>query len=129
MSQPHVLIVDDNIQNINVLVGLLQMEGVASTYVTNPNQLFTTLTQLGQVDLIFLDLEMPGMNGFEVFRRLRSDARYQHVQVIACTIHISEIKVANQEGFDGFIGKPLNPDKFPSQLARLLHGDRVWETV
>jgi two-component system cell cycle response regulator DivK len=34
---------------------------------------------------------------------------------------------AKKSGFDGFLGKPLNPDRFPEQIRRLLAGEHVWE--
>jgi len=37
------------------------------------------------------------------------------------------MKIAKLAGFDGFIGKPLDPDRFPEQISRLLSGQPVWE--
>jgi two-component system cell cycle response regulator DivK len=34
---------------------------------------------------------------------------------------------AKSSGFDGFLGKPLDPDKFPDQIRRILNGEAVWE--
>jgi two-component system, cell cycle response regulator DivK len=61
--------------------------------------------------------------------KLKADARYQQVPIVAYTVHVSEINVAYQRGFDSFIGKPVDPDRFPGQLARILRGEAVWETV
>ncbi len=129
MTQPHALVIDDNIKNVNVLARLLSEQSVSSTQITNPRLLDSILADEGSVDVIFVDLEMPGLNGFDVLEKLKADARYQQVPVVAYTVHVSEITVAHQRGFDSFIGKPIDPDRFPQQLARILRGEGVWETV
>ncbi|MCL4249162.1 MAG: response regulator [Anaerolineae bacterium] len=129
MSERHALIIDDNARNVAVLVGLLEMEGVSSTQVTNPTRLPDVLDTIGRLDVIFLDLEMPGLNGYDVLDSLKTDPRVANVPIVACTVHVSEIQVAYDIGFHGFLGKPLNPDKFPTQLARIFNGEPVWETV
>jgi two-component system cell cycle response regulator DivK len=51
------------------------------------------------------------------------------VLFIAYTVHVSEISLAHKHGFDGFIGKPLDSERFPNQLARILSGEHVWEAT
>jgi two-component system, cell cycle response regulator DivK len=127
MSQRHALIIDDNTKNVNVLANILADENVSNTQVTNPKQLNTTLKQVDGVDVVFLDLEMPGMSGYDVLEILRADSRFQGVPIVAYTVHVSEMNNASQFGFHSFIGKPIDPDRFPNQLARILRGERVWE--
>lgn len=129
MNQQHALVIDDNSKNVAILTRLLAEQGLSSTQITNPKTLDTVLDTLSQLDVVFCDLEMPGVSGFQVLQKLKADARFQHVPVVAYTVHISEIGVANQQGFDSFVGKPIDPDKFPGQLARILNGQPVWETA
>lgn len=129
MSIKHALIIDDNLKNLSVLALLLAEQAVSSTQMTNPKLLETLLEGVGKVDVVFVDLEMPGLNGFDVLERLKADARFQNVPIVAYTVHVSEINAAHQSGFDSFIGKPLDPDRFPEQLARILRGEPVWETA
>jgi two-component system cell cycle response regulator DivK len=128
VANKRALIVDDDANNLGILAELLSLEGVANTGVQNPNKLGSVLANLDPVDVIFLDLEMPGLNGYQVLEMLRADERYQHVPVVAYTVHVSEISVTRQVGFDGFLGKPLDPDQFPKQLERILTGGSVWST-
>jgi len=123
----HALVIDDNPKNVNILAMLLSEQQVTSTLVTQTNQLPKTLDTLGTVDVVFLDLEMPGMSGFDVLHQLKADSRFDGVPVVAYTVHVSEMNVANQQGFDGFLGKPLDSEKFPDQLARILNGEPVWD--
>lgn len=126
MMTKHALVIDDNSKNLNILAMLLQEQGVTSTLVNNANQLNNTLASLGAVDVVFIDLEMPGMSGFEVLHQFKTDPRFDGVPMVAYTVHISEMNVANEQGFDSFLGKPLDSEKFPDQLARILNGEPVW---
>jgi two-component system, cell cycle response regulator DivK len=128
MSDSRALIVDDNVKNIAVLSRLLSSEGISSIQVTNPGKLDEVLQQAAKVRVIFLDLEMPGVDGYQLLKQLKSDTRFQSIPVVAYTVHVSEINTAYNKGFDGFLGKPLDSDKFPDQLTRILNGEPVWET-
>ncbi|MCL4248821.1 MAG: response regulator [Anaerolineae bacterium] len=129
MGQVNALIIDDNAKNVAVLARLLAVEGVSSDKVMNPSQLEAVLERMDQVDIIFLDLELPGTNGYQILAWLKSDPRFQAVPVVAYTVHVDEISVAQQRGFDSFLGKPIRYDRFPSQLRRILRGEQVWETA
>ena len=129
MSQEHALIIDDNTRNIQVLVRLLEGQAVHTTELSDPRRLEDILPNLEPVDVVFLDLEMPMLNGFQVLDRLKNHPDFVNVPIIAYTVHVSEMHVAHQHGFDGFIGKPLDSERFPQQLARILDGEGVWETV
>jgi len=126
---PQALIIDDNQFNLTILVHYLQDEGFDSVPVIHPKDVETALDSLEDVRIVFLDLEMPGSDGFELLEKFKQDERLQNVPIIAHSVHISEIKVAHNAGFDGFIGKPLNAEKFPRQLERILEGKGVWETA
>jgi len=128
MSEKHALIIDDNAKNVTVLTRLLAAERVSSTQITQPKQLEATLEGLNQVDVVFLDLEMPDLDGYQVLQYLKTEARFQTIPVVAYTVHLSEMAAAHQQGFDGFLGKPLDSDRFPDQLARILSGEAVWES-
>jgi two-component system, cell cycle response regulator DivK len=125
MTQPHALLIDDNSQNLKVLAQLLSKQGVTSTEVINPTKLQSLLPTLERVDVVFLDLEMPGLDGYSVKDLLK--ANLGDTPIIAYTVHISEINVVRNLGFDGFLGKPLDQSRFPEQLARILNGEQVWE--
>lgn len=126
---PQALIIDDNKFNVNVLTHYLEEASFDIVSVSHPKDIESTLNTLENVLIVFLDLEMPDLDGFDVLKTLRADTRLHNVPIIAHSVHVSEIKVTHDAGFDGFIGKPLNADKFPRQLARILEGKGVWETA
>jgi len=128
MKQVHALVVDDNVKNLGVLSRLLARQGVVCTEASSANQLATVLKTLTEVDVVFLDLELPGVNGYEIMRQLKTDARFEGVPFVAYTVHLSEINTAHQRGFHSFLGKPVDAEKFPEQLHHILNGEPVWST-
>ncbi len=125
----HALIIDDNQKNAVVLATMLTDENITSTQLLNPYDLESLLDTLHDVAVVFLDLEMPGLDGYDVLKKLKANERFKSIPIVAYTVHISEIHAALQSGFNGFLGKPLNADKFPQQIARILRGEPVWETM
>lgn len=121
------LIIDDDSKNIAVLARMLHTEGLETIQVTDPEKIDAVLEQINDLRVVFLDLEMPGLDGYQVLDHLKSSRQFQSVPIVASTVHVSEINVAHQRGFDGFLGKPFDSDKFPNQLARILAGKPVWE--
>jgi two-component system, cell cycle response regulator DivK len=126
MDNVHALIIDDNAGNSGVLAQLLTNEGVSYTAVLNPRQLPNVLERLNRVDVVFLDLEMPGMNGYTVLNQFKADARFANTPVIAYTVHTTEVNTARKHGFDGFLAKPIDADRFPELFARIMRHEAVW---
>lgn len=129
MSERHALIIDDNDRNMDVITGLLDRQNITSTKVLDPSQLQTTLQDVVEIDVVFVDLEMPVADGFQVFDQLRGDSRFDGIPIIAYTVHVSELPTAYRYGFDGFLGKPLDSERFPEQLERIFNGQGVWESA
>lgn len=124
---PHALIIDDNRNNIDVLTMLLEREGVSQTAVQNARQVSKTLDQIDKVDVVFLDLEFPYGDGFQVLKTVKALPEFADVPVIAYTVHTSEIDEVRRAGFDGFLGKPLDSRRFSGQIKRILDGVPVWD--
>ncbi len=127
MGIHHALIIDDNPNNIEVLNLLLQKEGVTSTTVQSLREAKQIIEEIGRVDVIFLDLEFPNGDGFGFFKELKLMPHIADVAVIAYSVHTSEIDKVRYAGFTGFLGKPLDMQRFPGQLKRILSGVPVWE--
>lgn len=81
-------------------------------------------------DLIILDLAIPYEDGFVVHQRLREFFQDQEQPlVIAVTANClpETVERTRHEGFDGFIGKPIERYRFIQQISRILRGEPVWE--
>jgi CheY-like chemotaxis protein len=120
----HVLIIDDNAANASVLGVLLEQESVDYTSLLTPRNLATEIEGMGQVDVVFLDLEMPNYDGFDVYNDLRD--LLPGVPIVAYSVHTSEMSAAREVGFDGFLGKPISTADFPENLRRILNREPVW---
>ena len=126
MTNVHALIIDDNPYNVEVLEHLLTSLGNSVTTLQDPMKLEDVVTKPEQIDIVFLDLEMPKRDGYQMLHILRDDLGLS-IPVVAYTVHTSEMDEARALGFDGFLGKPLDPRRFADQLSRLLAGQSVWD--
>jgi CheY-like chemotaxis protein len=109
---PHevkVLVVDDNIDQVTMLTSMLEHVGysVQSAY-TGPDGL--KVAQDWLPDIALLDIGLPGLDGYEVARRLRSDPHTKTTQLIALTGYArdTDISLAAEAGFDTHLTKPLD---------------------
>lgn len=125
-----VLVVEDNVSNFVLVARMLAYMGVPRCeWKTSGWQVVEYADILPRVDLILMDLRLPYEDGYTALKKIRSSSRLKDTIVIAVTAEANETQVAKarEAGFDGFLGKPLDPDKFPDQIRRLLQGDQVWE--
>lgn len=125
MSNKQALIIDDNPNNVLVLQQLLAIEGVESTSFAATQEFHEQVDACPPMDIVFLDLEMPKINGYQALDVIKSHPRFAHTPVIAYSVYATELNTALGNGFDGFLGKPLSAEEFPTQLYQLFAGQRV----
>ena len=121
------LIIEDEQTSVDVLQNLLSQLDVESFVIYGGPNIADHIGEIARPDVIFLDLEMPGLNGYEVLDLIRSDDEFDGVPVVAYTTHISHMSSARDAGFDSFLGKPLHRYDFADNLVRILNGESVWE--
>lgn len=124
-----VLVVEDNVSNFVLIARLLGYMGVHCEWKTSGYEVVEYADSLPRLDLILLDIRLPYEDGFGALKKIRSSASLKDTRVVAVTAEASadQLRKAREAGFDGFIGKPLNPDHFPEQVRRILAGEPVWE--
>lgn len=125
-----IVIVEDNFQNYVLMSRLLAHLGVKDcVWKESGWQVLEFAESLPRIDLILMDIFLPGSDGYTLLERLRGHPRFVETLVIAVTADASvqSMRRAKASGFDGFIGKPLNPDLFPTQISRVLSGGAVWD--
>jgi CheY-like chemotaxis protein len=127
MAILHALIIDDDAYSIHVMERLLDQENITYTAIADPTTLEEVLKTLNAVDIVFLDLEMPKLDGYEVLAILKNYLE-TNVPIVACTVHTAEINNTRRQGFFSFVAKPLDLDRFSDQLHRILNGIPVWES-
>lgn len=126
MPQFHALIIEDDPFSAEVLGRLLKVADITYTVVLDAADVQQTLEGLAAVDLVFVDLEMPRIDGYQTLELLK-DLLPPQVPVVAHTVHTNEIENAHATGFHSFIAKPLDGERFQEQLSRILAGKTVWE--
>jgi two-component system cell cycle response regulator DivK len=125
-----ILIVEDNLQNYVLITRLLAYLGVKRCeWKASGWQVLEFAGSLPNIDLILMDIFLPEEDGYRALDKLRAHPRFKDTRIVAVTADasISNMDRARKAGFNGFIGKPLNPDRFPEQVRRILGGEEVWE--
>lgn len=125
-----VLVVEDNVSNFVLVARMLAYMGVPRCeWKTSGWQVVEYADILPRVDLILMDLRLPYEDGYTALTKIRSAPRLKDTLVVAVTAEANESQLARARaaGFDGFLGKPLDPDRFPEQIRRMLQGEAVWE--
>jgi len=126
----YVLVVEDNLQNLVLIARLLAFIGVRRyEWKASGWQVLEFADTMPQVDLVLMDLHLPYQDGYEALTKLRSDARFADTRVVAVTADANPatMEKVRKAGFDGFLGKPIDPDKFPDQIIEILQGENVWD--
>ncbi len=129
-SGARILVVEDDPDNRIVITRLLRMAGVApNSFIAIEGDAGEYLGRSGEdFDLVFLDLQLPKKDGYEVLADIRADSRRAATRVVALTANVSrrEVERCREAGFDGFIGKPIDGRRFSELLCRILKGEAVW---
>jgi two-component system cell cycle response regulator DivK len=128
LKEATILVVEDNVSNFVLMARMLAYLGIHCEWKTSGYEVVEYAHTLPRVDLILMDIRLPYEDGYEALRKIRTSL-YKDIPVIAVTANASqdELNRAHAAGFDGFVGKPLDPDRFPDQIRRMLHGEPVWE--
>jgi len=117
-----VLIVEDDKMSLDLMAAALEHAGVSTILVLNSTEAFDTLSQhSAEIGLALLDLSMPGLNGFELARQIRTDPRFAKLPMVAVTASATHdaYQRAYDAGFDKVITKPYHPQRIFDLLAEL----------
>jgi two-component system cell cycle response regulator DivK len=124
-----VLVVEDNVSNFVLIARLLGFMGIHCEWKTSGYEVVEYADTLTRLDLILMDIRLPYEDGYAALKKIRSSDRLKNIPIIAVTAEASQEQMnkARSSGFNGFLGKPLDPDRFPEQIRRILIGEPVWE--
>ncbi|MGW8249413.1 MAG: response regulator [Anaerolineales bacterium] len=124
-----VLVVEDNVSNFVLIARMLGYMGIHCEWKTSGYEVVEYADTLPRLDLILMDIRLPYEDGFVALQKIRSSLRLKETPVVAVTAEASleQMNKSRNAGFDGFLGKPLDPDRFPEQIRKILAGEAVWE--
>jgi two-component system, cell cycle response regulator DivK len=118
-----VLLVEDNPHNRKIFSGMLGHAGFTVVEAEDGHQALAAVA-VGKAlpDVILMDLSIPGVDGWEVTRRLKADARTQKVPIIALTAHAmrGDEERAREAGCDHYLAKPISPKKVVEEVRKIL---------
>jgi CheY-like chemotaxis protein len=116
-----VLLVDDDVRNIFALAAALEHKGLAVEIGRNGFEALAKLADVPDIDLVLMDVMMPGMDGLEATRRIRANPRLANLPVIAITAKAmkDDQEQCRRAGANDYLAKPLDLDRLFSLL-------RVW---
>jgi len=112
-----VLIIEDNEKNLKLARDLLQYHGFRTLEAADAES-GLRLASHNPVDVVLMDIELPGMDGVTALGHLRADPSTAGVRVVAVTASVmpADRERFAQAGFDGYIEKPIDVKSFPGQV-------------
>jgi CheY-like chemotaxis protein len=121
LKERKVLIVDDDVRNVFALTSVLESHGMEVLYAENGKDGIEVLRKHPEVDLVLMDIMMPGMDGYQTMQAIRSDDSFKQLPIISLTAKAmkGDREKSIASGASDYITKPVDTD----QLLSLM---RVW---
>lgn len=118
MAGEPILIIDDNPLNLKLIRVLLRSDGYDVRTSADAEEALATLQEFRPV-VILMDLQLPGIDGLELTRRLKSDPATRDITIIALTAYAmkGDEEKARAAGCDGYLTKPIDTTVFSNVLA------------
>jgi CheY-like chemotaxis protein len=129
MNGRRILVVEDNPLNLKLVRDVLSASGY-DVVEAQSGEDGVRLALEAAPDLVLMDLQLPGIDGYEALRLIRADARSDGVPVVALTAFAmrEDRERTAAAGFDGYLSKPISVRDFPAQVGEFLddgrHDDR-----
>lgn len=123
-----VLLVEDNLVNQKVAVGMLKKFGVDVEVVADGQQAIDRLQLRGPdyYRMVFMDMEMPTLDGYAATRKIRSDSRFDHLPIVAMTAHAmkGDMERCLDAGMNDYISKPISATLLYEVLEKCFRAER-----
>jgi CheY-like chemotaxis protein len=121
MPSKSIFIIDDHPVNLELAKVLLVLEGYEVHTAGDAEAALLLLPEL-RPDLILMDVQLPGMDGLELARRVKADPLLQNARIVALTAYAmkGDEEKALAAGCDGYLAKPIDTRTFPQMVASFL---------
>jgi CheY-like chemotaxis protein len=122
MSAAKILVVEDNPMNMELAVDLLKLRGHEVLSATTGQEALK-IAERESLDLILMDVQLPGMDGLAVTRKLKENPETSHIPVVALTAHAmkGDEERMLSHGCAGYIAKPIDTRKFPKAVEEFIN--------
>jgi len=123
MSSARVLVVEDNDMNMQLVEYLLEEGGYSIVKAASGEEALSIARGGDPVDLILMDIHLPGIDGLSVVREMKAEPRTSAVPILALTAHAmrGDRDRFLEAGCDGYISKPIDVKTFLSSIRQYLH--------
>ena len=121
MSAAKILVVEDNPMNMELAVDLLKLAGYDVLSATTGQEALDISEREG-LDLILMDVQLPGMDGLAVTKKLKENPETSHIPVVALTAHAmkGDEERMLSHGCAGYIAKPIDTREFPKAVEEFI---------
>src|ERR1700716_1712912 len=121
MPRKSIFIIDDHPVNLELVKVLLVLEGYQVHTAGDAESALLLLSEL-RPDLILMDVQLPGMDGLELARRIKADPGHKNARIVALTAYAmkGDEEKALAAGCDGYLSKPIDTRTFPKMVASFL---------
>ena len=122
-AAPRVLVVDDNALNVELVMFVLSDDGISVAAATDAADALQQIPQF-RPELILMDIQMPGVDGLELTRRLKADPATRHIVIVAFTAYAMKGDEAKllAGGCDGYLSKPIDVASFAAKVRHFITG-------
>lgn len=122
-AAPRVLVVDDNALNVELVMFVLSDDGITVAAATDAADALQQIPQF-RPELILMDIQMPGVDGLELTRRLKADPATRHIVIVAFTAYAMKGDEAKllAGGCDGYLSKPIDVASFAAKVRHFITG-------
>ena len=114
-----ILVVEDNALNLKLIKDVLEFQGF-DVVTARSGEEGVAVASNSSLDLVLMDLQLPGIGGHEALQRIRADSRCREVPVVAVTAFAmrADREQVSSAGFDGYIEKPISTRALPEMVRR-----------
>ncbi len=122
MPKKKILVVEDDADTVELLQMQLKQIGYPDVLVATNGLDALDKAREKKPDLILLDIRLPGMNGFEVIRRLKADSQARPILILALTAKAmpGDREMCLESGCDGYLAKPILLRQLKAEIEKLL---------
>jgi len=123
LKDKKILIVDDDMRNVFALTNIFEEQGIKVLVGKNGKEGLECLDNNPDVDLVFMDIMMPEMDGYEAMRELRKQKRFKKLPIIALTAKAmrGDRNKCIKAGANDYLAKPVSSDELMSMLRAWLN--------
>jgi HAMP domain-containing protein/CheY-like chemotaxis protein/signal transduction histidine kinase len=123
LRQKRVLIVDDDVRNIFALSSVLERHGMSVVTAGNGHEAIEKVTADGDIDLVLMDIMMPGMDGYDTIREIRASPELMALPIVALTARAmkGDREKCLEAGASDYLAKPVVTDQLLGVLRQWLH--------